>query len=127
VLHEHLRTVRFGSAVADVVDHSPSDVARQRQRQRQTGLVLRQRQGFGPPVKPSEFQAAQVSDPQTEPGGQQHHRVVAFADRGLPVDLVQHQPDLLSRPRIRDRLAVAAIALGREPPGQVIADLSDLV
>jgi hypothetical protein len=89
--------------------------------------VLRQRQGFGPPVEPAQFQAAQVSDPQAEPGGQYDHRVIAFADRRLPVDLVQDQADLRSRPRIGCRLAAPGIALGREPAGQVFADLTGLV
>ncbi len=127
MLEEHLRTSGFGPAVADVIDHSPSDVARQRQPQRQAGLVLRQRQGLGPPVEPSQFQAAQVSDPQAEPGSQYDHRVVALADRRLPVDLVQDQADLGSRPRVGCRLAAAWIALGREPARQVFPDLTGLV
>ena len=89
--------------------------------------MLGQCQGLGPPVEPAHLQAAQVSDPQAEPGGQYDHRVVAFADRRLPVDLVQDQADLRSRPRVGCRLAAAGIALRREPAGQVFADLTGLV
>ena len=88
--------------------------------------MLRQRQTPGPPVEPAQLQAAQVPDPQAEPGGQQDHRVVAFPDRGLPVNLVQDQANLLSRPRVRGRLAAPGIALRRKA-GQVVADLPGLV
>ena len=44
----------------------------------------------------------------------------------MPVDLVQDQADILSRPRVRGRLATPGIALGREPPGQVFPDLPGL-
>ena len=127
VFDEHLPAGRLRPAVPDVIDHRPSDVARQRQRQRQPGLVLRQRQRLGAPVEPSELQPAQIPDPHTEPDGQQHHRVIAFPDRGLPIDLLQHPTDLLSRPRVRGRLAASGIALRREPPRQVLPDLPDLV
>ena len=127
VFDEHLPAPRLRPAVPDVIDHRPSDVIGHRQSQRQPGLLLRQRQSLGAPVEPSQLQAAQVSDPHTEPDGQQHHRVVAFPDRGLPVDLLQDQADILSRPRVRCRLAAPGIALRREPPGQVLPDLPGLV
>jgi len=45
----------------------------------------------------------------------------------LPVDLVQDQAGLRSRPRIGCRLTAPGIALRREPPGQILADLTGLV
>ena len=122
VFDEHLSAGRLRPAVADVVDHRPSDVGRQRQRQRHTGLVLRQCQRLGPPIEPTELQTAQVSDPQTEPGGQENHRVVAFSDRGLPVDLAptpggSPQPSTGAEPTGRVGDSAAAGAARQDPPG----------
>ncbi len=119
VLDEHLRAGRLGTAASDVVDDRPADVVQQRQAQRPARLVLDDRDLLRPPVQVAQFEAAQIRDPQAQPGGRQDHRVVAFAGGGLTVDPGQQPADLIRGPQVRVGL-VTDVPVRRQPIRQAL-------
>lgn len=81
--HKQLRRIACGPRILEIVDHRPTYIAQNGIRNLRTGFFLRNRQGFGHPVKGREFQCLDVSCTYSKFGDEKENSIVSLA-KGLP-------------------------------------------